>query len=47
MNLFFREVTIRSEKAARELGYAPPVSIEQGLAELAAELRPLESGDGV
>jgi nucleoside-diphosphate-sugar epimerase len=36
MNLFFREVTIRSEKAARELGYAPPVSIEQGLAELAA-----------
>ncbi|MEN8160674.1 MAG: NAD-dependent epimerase/dehydratase family protein [Myxococcota bacterium] len=36
MNLFFREVTIRSDKAARELGYAPPVSIEQGLAELAA-----------
>ncbi len=36
MNLFFREVTIRSDKAARDLGYAPPVSIEQGLAELAA-----------
>jgi nucleoside-diphosphate-sugar epimerase len=36
MNLFFREVTIRTDKAARELGYAPPVSIEQGLAELAA-----------
>jgi nucleoside-diphosphate-sugar epimerase len=35
MHLFFREVTIRSDKAARELGYAPVVSIEQGLAELA------------
>ena len=37
MNLFFREVTIRSDKAARELGYAPPVSIGQGLAELAGD----------
>jgi nucleoside-diphosphate-sugar epimerase len=34
MNLFFREVTIRSDKATRELGYAPPVSIDTGMAEL-------------
>ena len=36
MNLFFREVTVSDTKAQSELGYRPLVSIEQGLAELAA-----------
>lgn len=31
VNLFFGEVTIRSDKAANELGYQPVVSIEEGL----------------
>src|SRR5215510_4977946 len=36
MNLFFREVTVSDAKARSELGYRPLVSIEDGLAELAA-----------
>jgi nucleoside-diphosphate-sugar epimerase len=34
-NLFFREVTVSDAKARRDLGYRPPVTIEEGLAELA------------
>ncbi len=34
VNLFFREVTVTDAKARRELGYAPVVSIEDGLREL-------------
>jgi nucleoside-diphosphate-sugar epimerase len=37
MNLFFREVTVSDAKARGELGYRPVVSVEQGLAELAAD----------
>jgi nucleoside-diphosphate-sugar epimerase len=37
MVLFFREVTVRDAKARSELGYRPVVSIEEGLAELAAD----------
>jgi nucleoside-diphosphate-sugar epimerase len=37
MNLFFREVTVSDAKARSELGYRPVISVEQGLAELAAE----------
>ncbi len=36
VNLFFREVTVSDAKARRDLGYAPVVSIEAGLRELAA-----------
>jgi nucleoside-diphosphate-sugar epimerase len=39
MKLFFGEVTVRDAKARRELGYHAVVSIEEGLAELAAEPR--------
>jgi nucleoside-diphosphate-sugar epimerase len=35
LNLFFREVTVRDDKARREIGYRPVVSIEEGLRELA------------
>jgi nucleoside-diphosphate-sugar epimerase len=37
VNLMFREVTVSDRKARRELGYIGQVSIEQGLAELAAD----------
>ena len=36
MQLFFREVTVSDAKARSELGYRPVVSIDQGLAALAA-----------
>jgi len=36
LNLFFRQVTVSDAKARRELGYAPVVSVEQGLQELQA-----------
>ncbi len=35
VNLFFREVTVNDAKARRELGYAPVISIDAGLQELA------------
>lgn len=35
LNLFFREVTVRDDKARREIGYRPVVSVEEGLRELA------------
>ena len=35
VNLIFREVTVNDAKARRELGYAPVISIEEGLRELA------------
>jgi nucleoside-diphosphate-sugar epimerase len=35
VNLFFREVTVSDAKARRELGYAPIVTVEEGLAALA------------
>jgi nucleoside-diphosphate-sugar epimerase len=31
VNLFFREVTVRDAKARRELGYAPVITIEEGM----------------
>lgn len=34
VNLFFREVTVSCDKARRELGYFPIMSIDQGMAEL-------------
>ncbi|MDM4771254.1 NAD-dependent epimerase/dehydratase family protein [Solimonas sp. SE-A11] len=34
LNLFFREVTVRDDKARREIGYRPVVSVEEGLREL-------------
>jgi nucleoside-diphosphate-sugar epimerase len=37
LNLIFREVTVVDRKARVELGYSSHVSIEQGLAELAAD----------
>ena len=37
LQLFFREVTVSDAKARSELGYRPLVSVEQGLAELAAD----------
>jgi nucleoside-diphosphate-sugar epimerase len=37
LQLFFREVTVSDAKARSELGYRPVVSVEQGLAELAAD----------
>lgn len=40
VNLFFREVTVSDAKARRELGYAPVVSIEEGLSALARCARP-------
>lgn len=36
LNLLFRQVTVSDAKARRELGYAPVVSVEQGLQELQA-----------
>lgn len=35
VNLFFREVTVNDAKARRELGYAPVVTIDEGLEALA------------
>ena len=35
VNLFFREVTVRDAKARRELGYAPVISIDEGMQGLA------------
>jgi nucleoside-diphosphate-sugar epimerase len=35
-NLFFGEVTVRVDKARRELGYEPRVSVVEGLAEMGA-----------
>jgi nucleoside-diphosphate-sugar epimerase len=35
-NLFFGEVTVRADKARRELGYEPQVSVAEGLAEMGA-----------
>jgi hypothetical protein len=35
VNLFFREVTVRDAKARRELGYAPAISIDEGMQGLA------------
>jgi nucleoside-diphosphate-sugar epimerase len=37
VNLMFREVTVNDRKARAELGYVGHVSIDQGLAELAAD----------
>jgi nucleoside-diphosphate-sugar epimerase len=37
VNLMFMEVTVNDAKARRELGYTSHVSIDQGLAELAAD----------
>jgi nucleoside-diphosphate-sugar epimerase len=37
VNLMFMEVTVNDQKARRELGYSGHVTIEQGLAELAAD----------
>ncbi len=34
LNLFFREVTVRDDKARREIGYRPVVSVEEGFHEL-------------
>lgn len=34
VNLFFREVTLNDSKARNELGYRPPVGVEEGLREL-------------
>ena len=36
VNLFFRQVTVNGDKARRELGYVPVVSVEEGLQELRA-----------
>jgi nucleoside-diphosphate-sugar epimerase len=38
-SMMSRTVTVRTDKARRELGYAPVVTVEDGLAELAAEAR--------
>ena len=49
VNLFFREVTVNDAKARRELGYAPVISIDAGLRELAAldaAPRPVPAGTG-
>ena len=37
LNLLFREVTVKDDKARRELGYAPGIRIEEGLQELKDE----------
>jgi nucleoside-diphosphate-sugar epimerase len=37
-NLFFGEVTVRMDKARRELGYEPRVSVAEGLAEMGASV---------
>ncbi len=37
VNLMFREVTVRDQRAREELGYRPVVTVEEGLAELARE----------
>ncbi len=44
VNLFFREVTVSDAKARRDLGYAPVVTIEQGMRELAGANSPAPAG---
>jgi nucleoside-diphosphate-sugar epimerase len=40
LNLFGNEMTVRDDKARRELGYKPVVTIEQGLAALQSSAQP-------
>ncbi|AXQ28654.1 NAD-dependent epimerase/dehydratase family protein [Solimonas sp. K1W22B-7] len=39
LNLFFREVTVRDDKARQQLGYRPVISVDEGLRELQAAIR--------
>jgi nucleoside-diphosphate-sugar epimerase len=46
VNLFFREVTVRDAKARRDLGYAPVITIEEGMQGLARAETALPAGAG-